>query len=132
VELRRSPYGGVRAIVLVPESLVVNNLDPAAAAPPAASAPLPLSATAPADAPGFSETVHGRRLPRRHSLRGHAQPGSPASQPTGWSAALPATPEEEGAFLAAYLGAGETAAGQSTGTAQEAEDDTAFSDETER
>jgi signal transduction histidine kinase len=132
VELRRSPYGGVRAIVLVPDSLVVNNLDPAAAAPPAASAPLPLSATAPADDPGFSETVHGRRLPRRHSLRGHAQPGSPASQPTGWSAALPATPEEEGAFLAAYLGAGETAAGQSTGTAQEAEDDTAFSDETER
>jgi len=132
VELRRSPYGGVRAIVLVPDSLVVNNLDPAAAAPPALPTPLPLAANAQADEPGLSETVHDRRLPRRHSLRGHAQSGSPASQPTGWSTTLPATPEEEGAFLAAYLGAGETSAAQSAGTAQEAEDDTAFPDGTER
>jgi len=132
VELRKSPYGGVRAIVLVPDSLVVNNLDPVAAAPPPQPALLPPLASAPASEPGPGETVPGRRLPRRHSLRGHAQPGSPVGQSAGWSAAIPATPEEEGAFLAAYLGAGETAAGPVAGGAQEAEDDTAFPDETER
>jgi hypothetical protein len=132
VELRRSPYGGVRAIVLVPDSLVVNNLDPVAAAPPAPPAPLPPAAAAQASEPGPGETVPGLRLPRRHSLRGHAQPGSPVDQSADWSAAIPATPEEEGAFLAAYLGAGETTAAQGAGAAQEAEDDTAFPDETER
>jgi hypothetical protein len=133
VELRKSPYGGVRAIVLVPDSLVVNNLDPAAATPPVLPAPLPPAATAAqADEPRPGETVTGRRLPRRHSLRGQAQPGSPAGQTADWAAALPATPEEEGAFLAAYLGAGETTAVQGPGAFQEAEDDTAFPDETER
>jgi hypothetical protein len=134
VELRKSPYGGVRAIVLVPDSLVVNNLDPAAATPPALPAPLPSSSSvaAQADEPRPGETVAGRRLPRRHSLRGQTQPGSPADQPADWAAALPATPEEEGAFLAAYLGAGETTAVQGPGAFQEAKDDTAFPDETER
>ena len=130
VELRRSPYGGVRAVVLVPDLLVVNSLD---LAPPMA-APLPPPPPAAAAQAGESrpgEPVMARRLPRRQSLRGQAQPGSPAAQPGGWAAALPATPEEEGAFLAAYLGAGETAAGARGDAAQGAEDDKAFPDETE-
>ena len=129
VELRRSPYGGVRAVVLVPDLLVVNSLDLAAPAPE--PLPPPPAAAAQGGEPRPGDAVLNRRLPRRQSLRGQAQPGSQAGQPADWPAALPATPEEEGAFLAAYLGAGETAAGARADSAQEAQYDTAFPDETE-
>jgi signal transduction histidine kinase len=130
VELRKSPYGGVRAVVLVPDPLVVNNLD---AAPAALAAPLqfpPPTAQAGEREPG--ETSPGRRLPRRYSLRGQALPGSPVGQSPAGSVALPApaTPEQEGAFIAAYL-AGDDAAASGDGTAQAGEDNTAFPDETE-
>jgi signal transduction histidine kinase len=129
VELRRSPYGGVRAIVLVPDQMVVNSLEPASAAAPA---PLPAAELAAERESG--ERPPGRHLPQRRSLRGQAQPGSPAGQPPGGRAALPApaTPEQEGAFLAAYLSAGETAAAPGAGADQETEDGTAFPDGTER
>jgi hypothetical protein len=41
------------------------------------------------------------------------------------------TPEEEGAFLAAYLGAGETAAGPDADAVHEAEQDKGFPEGTE-
>jgi signal transduction histidine kinase len=135
VELRRSPYGGVRAIVLVPEQMVVNNLEPASAATPARPAtPAPLPAAELAAERGAGERLPGRHLPQRRSLRGQAQPGSPAGQPPGGLAALPAptTPEQEGAFLAAYLSAGETAAALGADADQETDDGTAFPDRTER
>lgn len=126
VELRKSPYGGVRAVVLVPDPLVVNNPEPAGAPRPPA-APLPPQ-PAPADVREPGEAAPDRRLPRRQSLRGQALPGSQAGLPPAGPAVPPeeTTPGQEGAFLAAFLGAGEAAA------AQEAEEDTASPDGTER
>lgn len=132
VELRKSPYGGVRAVVLVPDHMVVNSLDAAPAAPSAPAAPLPQPAAQAGERePG--ETAPGRSLPRRTSLRGQAQPGRTGGQPGAGQAVLPApaTPEQEGAFMAAYL-AGDDAAEPGDGTAQGTEDETAFPDETER
>ena len=133
VELRKSPYGGVRAVVLVPDPLVVNNLEPAATARPApASSWQPQPAPADVREPGGA--APGRRLPHRQSLRGQSLPGSHAGLPPAEPAVLPeaTTPEQEGAFLAAYLGAGEAAAMPDAGEAQEAEEDTAFRGGTER
>ncbi|MGH3272840.1 MAG: ATP-binding protein [Streptosporangiaceae bacterium] len=101
-DLRPSPYGGVRAIVLVPDDKV-ENLEPAVAlAPP----PIPEQAGVP-EADG-TDTEY---LPRRRSLRGqvppdrHADP-APAEQP----AALGRTPEQDGKFLDEFLRFGATAA----------------------
>jgi hypothetical protein len=134
VELRKSPYGGVRAVVLVPDPLVVNILEPAATAVPVLAAPTPPQ---PPEAPSVREPGGadlGGSMPRRQSLRGQALPGGPAGRPPAAPAALPErpTPEQEGAFMAAFLGAGEAAAMGDGGAAQEAEEDTAFPDETER
>jgi signal transduction histidine kinase len=131
VELRRSVYGGVRAVVLVPEPLVVNSVEPAAAAPLTLAAPIP-----PRSAQEGRREPDGRvldrRMPRRQSLRGQALPG----RDVGLQAepAVPSeegTPEQAGEFLAAYLGPGEAAATADPGTAQETKEDTAFPDETE-
>jgi signal transduction histidine kinase len=137
VELRRSPYGGVRAVVLVPDPLVVNTLEPAR---PAWSAPAASAWSAPA-APGqpqqapagghqAEEEVPGRRLPRRQSLRGQAPPdGYSSVSPAGAAGtAEETTPEEDGAFLAAYLSAEEAATGPD---ADEADHNTAFPDRSE-
>jgi signal transduction histidine kinase len=124
VELRRSPYGGVRAVVLVPDPLVVNNLEPYPAARPVPTAPLQ-----PPPAQGgiheLGAATPGRRLPRRQSLRGQALPGLPPAGPA--ALAGESTPEQEGDFLAAYLSAGDAAA-----IADADEQDTDFSDRTER
>jgi len=132
VDLRKSPYGGVRAIVHVPDQMVVNNPDPAVGSrsAPAASLPQP----DPAGEPEPGETALGHSMPRRVSLRGQAQPASPAGQaPTG-TAAVPGetTPEKEGAFIAAYLSAGAAASAPGGGEVQEAEGNTDFTGETER
>jgi signal transduction histidine kinase len=133
VELRKSPYGGVRAVVLVPDPLVVNSLEPARVVRPApAVSPQPQQARA--DVPEPDEPVPGRRLPRRQSLRGQALPDGHSSlspaDPAG--AADETTPEEDGAFLAAYLSAGEAAAVPDADAGYEADHDTAFPDGTER
>ena len=133
VELRKSPYGGVRAVVLVPDPLVVNTLEPAGTARPVLAGLAPPQPTqAGLREPGGA--VLGRRLPQRQSLRGQALPGSDAGLAPAGPAAVPeaTTPEQEGAFLAAYLGAGEAAAMPDAGEAQHAEQDTAFPDGTER
>jgi signal transduction histidine kinase len=129
VELRKSVYGGVRAVVLVPEPLVVNSVEPAAAAPLTLAAPIP---PRPAQDGGREPDgrVLDRRMPRRQSLRGQALP----SRDVGLPQAVPSeegTPEQAGEFLAAYLGPGEAAATADPGTAQETKEDTAFPDETE-
>jgi signal transduction histidine kinase len=134
VELRKSPYGGVRAVVLVPDPLVVNNLEPAGAARPVAPAPQPSQA---AEFREPSEAHPSRSLPRRQSLRGQSLPdghaGSSAADPVVPVASPETTtPEEEGAFLAAYLGAGETVAVPDADAAYEEEQDKAFPDGTER
>jgi signal transduction histidine kinase len=134
VELRKSPYGGVRAIVLVPDPLVVNNLEPAGVTRPVSPASPPQPAEpAPADVPEPSEAIPGRSLPRRQSLRGQALPGGQAGLSPAAQDAIPeeTTPEEEGAFLAAYLGAGEITAGPDADAAHEAEQDNGFPDGTE-
>lgn len=129
VELRKSPYGGVRAVVLVPDPLVVNNVEPVPAARPAPTAPLPTSSPAQAGVHEPGVATPGRRLPRRQSLRGQALPGGHEGPPPADSPALPVetTPEQEGDFLAAYLGAGDAAAIPDAG-----EQGTAFPEETER
>jgi len=129
VELRKSPYGGVRAVVLVPDPLVVNNVEPAVAARPAPTAPPPPQ-TAQAEVREPGEAAPGRRLPRRQSLRGQALPGRQAGLPS--TVPEGTTPEQEGAFLAAYLSGGEAAATSAADAAQEAEEDTAFPEGTER
>ena len=129
VELRKSPYGGVRAVVLVPDPLVVNNVEPVTAARPALTAPLPPSPSAQAGLHQAGVATPGRRLPRRQSLRGQALPGGHEGPAPADSPAVPVetTPEQEGDFLAAYLGAGDAAATPGAG-----EQDAALPDETER
>jgi hypothetical protein len=132
VELRKSPYGGVRAVVLVPDPLVVNNLEPAAVVRPVAAAPAP-QRLAHAGLPEPGAAAPGRRLPRRESLRGQAVPSRQA-EPSQVGQTAPVeetTPEQEGAFLAAYLSAGEAAAIPDAGWAHKTEDE-AFPGETER
>jgi len=129
VELRRSPYGGVRAVVLVPDPLVVNNLEPAGVIRPVPPAPQP----EPAEVREPAEAHPGRSLPRRQSLRGQGLAAGYGAQSPAEPAAVSeqATPEEEGAFLAAYLGAGEVSGAPDAGAPDEAEQDKAFSDGTE-
>jgi hypothetical protein len=128
VELRKSPYGGVRAIVLVPDPLVVNNLEPTPAARPVATAPPP-PPSAQVGVHGLGAAPSGRRMPRRQSLRGQAMPGqSPGLPPVGPpTQPEETTPEQEGDFLAAYLGAADAAA-----VPEADEKNTALPDETER
>jgi hypothetical protein len=93
VDLMPSPYGGVRAIVLVPAELT-ENLEPAVAA-----APAPPPAAASSREPDMAGP---RPLPQRQHRRdepapdgGEVTPGEPDSPAQ--------TPQEAGAWLAAYL-----------------------------
>jgi signal transduction histidine kinase len=107
-ELRRSPYGGVRAIVGVPASLVEDA--PAAAPRPEQASPEFLSEAtllpplpAQSDVPAAGETMT-RRLPQRHSRRGLAPQDRPAASERPAEPEQPEqTPEEQGAWLGAYL-----------------------------
>ena len=130
VELRRSPYGGVRAVVLVPDPMVVDSLEPARAARPAPAAS-PQPQQVPADVPEPAEPVPGHRLPRRQSLRGQSlSDGHYTLSPVDVAGEI--TPEADGAFLAAYLGAGEAAAAPDADADHGAEHGTASPEGTER
>lgn len=131
VELRKSVYGGVRAVVLVPESLLVNNVEPAAAQLALAAPTPPQTAR---DGEGEPGGAVPRRLPQRQSLRGQVLPGRDPGLPSAEPAIPPEddTPEKAGQLLAAFLGSGESAADPDAGAAQETVEDTAFPDETER
>ncbi|MFD4986394.1 ATP-binding protein [Streptomyces sp. NPDC058372] len=111
VDLGPSPYGGVRAVVLIPLE-VLESLEPAgtrateppaprrpAATPaPAAEPPAPAAEESPARAPGS-------RLPQRRSRRGERL--APADgAPSTPAAPAPGTPEEAGDWMDAFFAGG--------------------------
>jgi signal transduction histidine kinase len=122
VDLMPSPYGGVRAVVLIPGGML-ETLEPAGSvlngqAPEARPAPPDESATAsPAESATASRAESAAAspaavvpgapgLPQRHSRRGQTVPADTAaavaSEP---SPDLPApTPAEAGAWMGAFLG----------------------------
>ncbi|MCG5120223.1 signal transduction histidine kinase [Streptomyces sp. CZ24] len=111
VDLGPSPYGGVRAVVLIPLELL-ETLEPAgsrAAAPPAAEAPPAVPATAPAPEPPAPRErprrAPGSRLPQRRSRRGEG-PGPAGETPAGPAAPAPGTPEEAGDWMDAFFAGG--------------------------
>jgi signal transduction histidine kinase len=114
-ELRRSPYGGVRAIVGVPAGLVEDT--PTAASQPRQATPeflpeTPVLPSLPAqsDVPAAGGARTGR-LPQRHSRRGLVPSGRPAASERPAEPERPEqTPEEQGAWLGAFL-ADDAAAG---------------------
>ena len=114
VSLGTSPYGGVRAVVRVPPEMT-EHLEPAAAVPPPPPRQLPAPEQRPATA-----SEHGTRgtdtggLPQRRSRRGEAPSGAPAAGAPAAAPDLPRrTPQEDGAFLGAYLSTGGSRPGMS-------------------
>ena len=111
MDLMPSPYGGVRAILLVPAEMV-ENLEPAAEA-----APPPPPAAASVRGPGGMDT---RSLPQRQSRRGESEPAAHDERSPAQPALSEQTPEQAGAWMAAYFSgtAGEPdAAGSAPGRA---------------
>lgn len=98
VDLMPSPYGGIRAVVLVPAEMVETLEVPApvpqlveAEAEPTEQAGIPAAAG-----------VSSGSLPQRRSRRGEA--GSPGSHPSPEvPAAAPPTPEQAGEWMAAFF-----------------------------
>jgi signal transduction histidine kinase len=112
VDLMPSPYGGVRAIVLVPAEMVEilepvttprpepraeHRVLPAAepASPPVTGAPRMIDAPYPAG---------GGLLPQRRSRRGESELTADSYRPPADPETVAQTPEEAGAWMAAYLG----------------------------
>jgi signal transduction histidine kinase len=102
VDLMPSPYGGVRAIVLVPAEMV-ENLEPAPLPAPAPAArptpPPPLPA--PTSGPESASASLGS-LPQRRSRRDEAEVGQGAS-PSDEPPLPPQTPQQAGSWMAAYF-----------------------------
>jgi signal transduction histidine kinase len=126
VDLMPSPYGGVRAIVLVPAEMV-ENLEPTVT-------PLPLPAAEPEAGPAVTEPVGVRAtggmgvgplpeqddsLPQRQSRRGASEPAARGDRSSAEPAPSSQTPEQAGAWMAAYFSgsAGEPEAPGSTSAA---------------
>ncbi|MGX4689261.1 ATP-binding protein [Streptomyces sp. JNUCC 63] len=115
VDLLPSPYGGVRAVVLVPVAMV-ETLDPAGAHLPeqraraaetaALAAPAPSRRPAPDAAPDAAEDTAPSRLPQRRSLRGTSKAASPVSAADA-SPAL--TPQQAADWMGAYFHGGQGA-----------------------
>lgn len=98
VDLMPSPYGGVRAIVLVPAEMV-ENLEPAVPPVPPAPPPPPEQVS-----PRGTDATSQGWLPQRRSRRDESAPAVP-DDPAPAQPALPAqTPQQAGAWLAAYFG----------------------------
>ena len=104
VDLAPSPYGGVRAVVLVPAE-IVETLEPDTPHPPRAVSP-PVAA-APAGLPSAGLAGTGS-LPQRRSRRGEVAPDAvrpaghgapPQTEPAGTGQ----TPEQAGQWMAAYF-----------------------------
>jgi signal transduction histidine kinase len=115
VDLMPSPYGGVRAIVLVPAEMVENLEQAATAAPPPAAEPeAEAKRTEPADPRATSGMGMGMgSLPQRQSRRGefesaaHDDTSSADSDASSVESAesdmSSQTPEKAGAWMAAYF-----------------------------
>lgn len=130
VDLMPSPYGGVRAVVLVPAHMVENleqSLTPSPlAAEPQAGAALTdhadmaaivaaqsAPAASAADAPAAAGAETGS-LPQRRSRRSEPRPPDPGSMSPAETELPAQTPEQAGAWMAAYFSASpdaDTAAG---------------------
>lgn len=117
-DLRPSPYGGVRAIVLVPDDKV-ETLEPAASL-----APAPVAAQASVPEAVATDTEW---LPRRQSRRGQPAQDRQAGPAAARQASAPGrTPEQDGQFLDEFLRFGPTAVASGAGAAsQDADEDTA-------
>jgi signal transduction histidine kinase len=114
VDLMPSPYGGVRAVVLVPAGML-ETLAPAGSmaaepdgkqATPAGTDATPTGTeAAPASADGTGAERAVTRLPQRQSRRGQATRPSPAAAAISSDPPPDApTPAEAGAWMGAYLG----------------------------
>lgn len=114
VDLMPSPYGGVRAIVLVPDEMV-ENLEPTAtplslpaAEPEARPAETEPASVRAAGAAGTSSPPPGSppppgSLPQRRSRRDESEPAARSDLSSAEPAPSTETPEQAGAFLAAYF-----------------------------
>jgi signal transduction histidine kinase len=117
VDLMPSPYGGVRAVVLVPAHMV-ENLEQGATPPPPAAEPRAAAAlTGPASLPaitaerapaaGAAEVPAGAEetgsLPQRRSRRRESGSPAPGSTPLEEAEPPAQTPEQAGAWMAAYF-----------------------------
>ncbi|MEU7745299.1 ATP-binding protein [Nonomuraea sp. NPDC049158] len=126
-DLMPSPYGGVRAVVLVPGP-VVETLEPAEAPPrarparhegrpidqaqdhPTLDEPVPDEPVLDAPAPlgehvagTVEDTAGGGALPRRRSRRGETGSDAERLAAAGPAAEPPATPEQAGEWMAAFF-----------------------------
>lgn len=95
VDLMPSPYGGVRAIVLVPAEMV-EILEPA-------EAPAPPSLLAPPSAPEVESVPVRTTLPQRRSRRGDSVETGYGEITEAEPAPATDTPEQAGAWMAAYF-----------------------------
>jgi histidine kinase/DNA gyrase B/HSP90-like ATPase len=123
VDLMPSPYGGVRAVVLVPAEMV-ESLEPAGSAlapsvpaprrvppetfrpaPAEASRPGPAEASRPVPAEPVSPATGGDMgsLPHRRSRRGESAAAYQAGQPPAEPPLPVQTPEQAGEWMAAYF-----------------------------
>lgn len=100
-DLLPSPYGGVRAVVLVPSEVVetLEVLDPAPPPAPAPAAPAARREPAPDVRPAEGD------LPKRRSKRDETPPAAAAQPepPTPEPPTTETTPEEAGAWMAAFF-----------------------------
>jgi signal transduction histidine kinase len=102
VDLMPSPYGGVRAVVLVPAEMVVT-LEPAALPPPSLPAPEFRPALTELADSGAEAGASAGSLPQRRSRRGESEPALHSGRAPE-DPALPAqTPEQAGEWMAAYF-----------------------------
>jgi signal transduction histidine kinase len=116
VDLMPSPYGGVRAVVLVPANMVENleQANPAAAGPaepqpaPARAEPEPPRAEPARMEPARAEPAITAQdtgsLPQRRSRRGESGPVAPGGASPAERTLPTQTPEQAGAWMAAYFG----------------------------
>ncbi|MBE1537362.1 ATP-binding protein [Actinomadura algeriensis] len=113
VSIGESPYGGLQAVVLVPDAMVADPPvpgRPGALAPPDVPEPPPgASGTTPEasgdaghDAPGGAADVLPQRVARRGRHRA-ARPAAPDPAPPPPVAPPPETPEEAGALMDALI-----------------------------
>ncbi|MEV7010407.1 ATP-binding protein [Streptosporangium sp. NPDC051022] len=100
-DLLQSPYGGVRAVVLIPAE-VVETLEPAGAFSAQQIAHESGLAVPPPSTPGSLSRDIVAGLPQRRSLRDQPRPAA-ASSPAPASPPPAQTPEQAGAWMTAYF-----------------------------
>ncbi|MEV4757009.1 ATP-binding protein [Micromonospora sp. NPDC049559] len=102
-DLSESPYGGLRAVVLIPtENVRMAEPVGAATAPPPVRPPVDDEADAGTGAPVEASTTSGG-LPRRQSRRGRSARTATAVAADARPTAEP-TPEQAGSWMSAFLG----------------------------